>query len=153
MPLKGQRILVVEDNFLIALDIESVIYGHGGKVAAKAATLNAAMKHAEIPGLTAAILDSRLGADDVSPIAEKLAGLGIPFIFYTGRTFAEIAEAWPNTPVVLKPASPAALVRGLESCLNTGADPILDRGNSSDGYDQAAGGDGADGQAGRWANP
>ena len=117
MPLKGQRILLVEDNFLIAPDIERVICDHRGEVAARAATLADAMKRAEIPGLTSAILDSRLGADDVLPVAEKLAGNGVPFLFYTGGIFEELAAAWPNAPIVPKPASDAALVNALASLI------------------------------------
>jgi len=75
------------------------------------------MKRAETPGLTSAILDSRLGADDALPVAEKLAGNGVPFLFFTGRSFEEITEAWPNAPIVLKPASGAVLVRVLASLI------------------------------------
>ena len=116
MPLEGQRILLVEDNFLIALDIATVIRAHRGIVVAQALTLKVALKHAEIPGITAAILDSRLGADDAFPVAQKLAGLGVPFFFYTGRTFTEIAKAWPNAIILLKPASNDAIVRALLAC-------------------------------------
>ena len=94
-----------------------MIFTRRGEVVARAATLTDAIELAETPGLTLAILDSLLGADDALPVAEKLAENGVPFLFYTGRTFKEIAEAWPNTPIVLKPASEAALVKALASLI------------------------------------
>ncbi len=117
MPLQGQRILLVEDNILVALDIEDLIFAHRGEVAARAATVKEALKRAETPGITIAILDARLGEDDALPVAERLREYGVPFLFYTGRTFEEISKAWPNTPIVLKPASDAALVKALASLI------------------------------------
>jgi len=118
MPLKGQHILLVEDNFLIALDIERVICAHGGEVAARAVTLADAMKRAGNPGLTSAILETRLGTEDALPIAERLSGNGVPFVFYTGCIFEEIAAAWPDAPIVPKPASDASLVNALTSLVS-----------------------------------
>jgi DNA-binding response OmpR family regulator len=117
MPLKDQRILLIEDNVLIAHDIEGSIHAYNGAVTARASTLEQAMERAETPGLTSAILDFRLGADDASPVAEKLSEYGVPFLFYTAYSKTRIAEAWPNAPIVVKPASPDDLISALASLI------------------------------------
>ena len=117
MPLEGQRILLVEDNVLIALATEDVICAHNGEVAARASTLDQALECAETPGLTSAILDFLIGTYGALPVAERLSEYGVPFLFYTAYSKARIDEAWPNARVVVKPASPADLVRALASLI------------------------------------
>ena len=117
MPLEGQRILLVEGNVLIALDIEGAIHAHNGVVVARAFTLEQAVERVETPGLTSAILDFRIGTDDASPVVEKLSEYGVPFLFYTACPKTGIAEAWPKAPIVAKPANPADLISALASLI------------------------------------
>ena len=102
MPLEGQRIFVVEDEILIALDIEDLITASKGEVAGRAATLAEAIRLADTPGLSLAVLDFHLGPDNSLPVAAKLNEAGVPFLFHTGRDFSVISEAWPQAPVVAK---------------------------------------------------
>ena len=114
MPLEGQRILLVEDDVLIALDIEALICAHRGEVVL-ATKLTTALKLVETPGLTSSILDFRIGTDHALPVAERLFEYGVPFLFYTANSKPRIDEAWPNARVVEKPANPAESVHALAS--------------------------------------
>ena len=69
MSLEGQRIFVVEDEILIALDIEDLITTSKGEVAGRAATLAEAMRLADAPGLSLAVLDFHLGPDNSLHVA------------------------------------------------------------------------------------
>jgi DNA-binding NarL/FixJ family response regulator len=115
MPLVGHRILLVEDEALIALDLKSIIRKARGDVAAHAGSLARAMTLAHTPRLSLAILDFRLGTHTSLPAAAKLHALGVPLIFHTAGVASEISEAWPQVPIVLKPAAPARLISALLS--------------------------------------
>ena len=71
MPLTGHCILLVEDEFLIALDLMTVITEAHGEVM-RAATLAKAMELADTPGLSLALLDFRLGSEVSLPVSAKL---------------------------------------------------------------------------------
>ncbi len=114
MPLEGHRILLVEDESLIAFDLKGITRGAHGE-ALHAATLAQAMTLADTPGLSLALLDFRLGSKTSLPISAKLCALGVPFIFYTACGRSEVLEAWPEALVVSKPTVPAELIRSLLS--------------------------------------
>ncbi len=96
MPLNGHRILVVEDEPLIAFDLMSIIRKARGDVAAHAASLTRALVLADTPRLSLAILDFRLGSETSLPVAAKLYAHGVPFIFHTGTRAPILSETWPQ---------------------------------------------------------
>jgi DNA-binding NtrC family response regulator len=114
MPLTGHRILLVEDEVIIAFDIENIVRAANGKVAAHATSLAKALKLADTANLTLAILDFRLGREDSLPVAKKLYAARVPFIFYTGNAPA-VSGIWPLVPIVPKPAPPNGLIGALVS--------------------------------------
>ena len=113
MPLHGHRILLVEDEFLTAFYVESIVREAHGEVVAHAATLAKALELAGTPHLSLAILDFQLGSNNSLPVAAKLHAAGVPFIFHTGSDVSVLSKAWPHVPVVAKPAAPNILVRTL----------------------------------------
>jgi len=114
MPLSGHRIFLLEDQAIIAFDLEASIREANGKVVAYAASVARALKLVSTPGLSLAILDFRLGSEDSLPVATRLHAAGVPFIFYTGN--ASIArEIWPGVPILPKPVHPAILISTLAS--------------------------------------
>lgn len=86
--LRNMRVLVVEDEALVAMLVEDELLGAGAKVVGPALSLDHALRLVEAAagdgGLSAAVLDINIGGRDISPVAEKLAALGVPFLFATG---------------------------------------------------------------------
>src|SRR5215831_14789420 len=79
--LAGTRILIVEDEVIVAMDIQTILEDEGAKVVGPAHTLNQALELASQADITLAILDWRLGKDSVGPLARMLASRNIPFVF------------------------------------------------------------------------
>jgi DNA-binding response OmpR family regulator len=109
--LSDHRILVVEDEALIAFEIEDAIKHAGGVVVGPFATVAGAMQPVENESLSAAILDVRLGAETSLPIATRLAEKGVPFLFYTA--YPELIEHSLLAQIVRKPATPDVLIGAL----------------------------------------
>lgn len=117
-PLAGWRVLVVEDEALIALDVELALEDAGACVLGPApserrafALIDAAAAEG---GLDAAVLDVDLGNHSCEGIAARLRAEGVPFVLHTGdwRAEGELVEAL-GAPVVAKPSHTEAVVRAL----------------------------------------
>ena len=109
--LRGLRILVVEDEFLIACQIEETLSDAGCEVVGPAPHLERAMKIAEDETLDGAILDVNLRGDKVYPVAVRLRDRGIPFIFATGYTGDYLPECFRKAPLLPKPLNTAMLLK------------------------------------------
>ncbi len=118
MPLGGHCILVVEDETIVAFDLGCIIRKARGTIAGCAASLAQAMRLAETPDLSLAILDFRLGPHTSLPVAAKLHAAGVPFMFHTGCGILELSAAWPHVPIVQKPARPKDLVAAMVTLLS-----------------------------------
>jgi DNA-binding response OmpR family regulator len=104
--LKGARVLVAEDEVLIALEIQSILEESGAETVWLAHTLDEALAQARDGDFTSAVLDARLGSDSVDPVARVLQVRGIPFVFYSGQDRSEFPLAeWRDMVVLSKPAS------------------------------------------------
>ncbi|MBW0003836.1 MAG: response regulator [Hyphomicrobiales bacterium] len=111
LPLTGVRLLVVEDDFLILLELESVLVAAGAEIVGACRTLKQALSCAEADGLAAAILDIRLGRETIAPAARRLKERGVPFLFYTGQGNTDPVRAeWPGCVLLHKPAEPRNIV-------------------------------------------
>jgi DNA-binding response OmpR family regulator len=112
-PLQGMRILVVDDEFLIATNIEMALSDAGAEVVS-VSTISAALLGAEAEILSAAILDYRLGRRTTEAVADILAGRGVPFIFHSGQALPDDVRArYPNVRVLPKPIGMSAFVEGI----------------------------------------
>ena len=100
MLLAGRSILLVEDEPLILLDLESSLRAAGAKVVS-ASNVERALALASTEALSAGVLDFDLGTADTSPVCRKLVDRGIPFLFHSGRVDSAVAQ-WPGAPIVLK---------------------------------------------------
>jgi DNA-binding response OmpR family regulator len=115
-PLSGVTVLVVEDDLLLAMDLEATLVGAGAVVVAVCHTLDEAMARADAEDFTVAVLDFSLGSDSVTPLARRLARRNTPFILHTGMPRGEPSlMEWRNYPIVEKPASRHALVSALRA--------------------------------------
>jgi CheY-like chemotaxis protein len=82
--LAGKRILVVEDEALVAMMLEDMLAGLGCEVVGPAMRLNEGLELARLNGLDAAVLDINLGGERSYPIADLLEERGVPLAFVTG---------------------------------------------------------------------
>lgn len=104
-PLYGARILVVEDEIWIALDLQAAFLDAGAQVVGPCATLEAALEAARNEALALAVLDIRLGTTTTERVIDLLTGRGIPFFYYSGQTLPdEMRKKGNGAVVVTKPA-------------------------------------------------
>jgi DNA-binding response OmpR family regulator len=112
--LDGSRVLVVEDDFFIGLELTAILRDAGAEVVGPLQTVQSALAGAEDKKLSAAILDIRLGDDTVEPVARRLAEHHVPFLFYTGQSRTDPVQAlWPDCRIVAKPALPGSLLTAI----------------------------------------
>ena len=110
--LAGLRILVLEDEFLIAMDVEQICRDAGAAEVIIARTLEEV--ESAIAGFDAAIVDMMLEGKSTLGFAASLRDRGVPFVFASGYTdLGEAAAAFPGTTIVGKPYSGDDLVRAL----------------------------------------
>jgi CheY-like chemotaxis protein len=95
MPLSRCNILIVEDQAIIALDLESAVEKSNGQVIGPASTVREALKLLHTNEVDAAILDANLPDGDVTPVAEQLIVAGIPFSHQYGRRRSPPASTLP----------------------------------------------------------
>lgn len=104
-PLRGLRILVVEDSFLLADELDEVLTSIGCVVVGPKADLRAGLEAATAEVLDGALLDVNLSNDEDSiPLARSLEASGVPFIFVTGYDASGmIPPDLGRAPVLEKP--------------------------------------------------
>lgn len=117
--LSGITVLVVEDEPLIAWELAMGLEEAGASVVGPVATVDAALAKVAVEPLAAAVLDVRLGASEVTPVAHALAERGVPFVFHTGHADRESLSHWPHVPVLRKPAQLPEVVGILRALLNS----------------------------------
>lgn len=101
--LQGVRVLLVEDQMIVAMQIEDMLHAAGCEVVGPVGTLQAAITLAHAEALDAAVLDIDLDGEKVYPAAEELQARGIPFILATGYGESTLPEKWRNRPRLSKP--------------------------------------------------
>ncbi len=115
-----RRILVVEDEELVALELTQELSRLGWSVIGPAATLSEAQSLLSKP-FDAAVLDVNLRGRSVYPVAEALAERHVPFLFCTGYELADPEGRFADVPVLRKPAHPAAVSAALADLLRSRA--------------------------------
>jgi CheY-like chemotaxis protein len=107
MGLGACRVLVVEDEMLIAMTIEDVLQGLGCEIVGPVATIEKALKLAQGGAFDAAILDVTIRGGKVYPVAEQLLARGIPFVLASGYGDWALPEALRDQPRLTKPFTSA----------------------------------------------
>jgi CheY-like chemotaxis protein len=119
MSLAGKKVLVVEDDRIIALDIASELKRAGCTVIGPAPDLETAMALAGVQHFDAAVLDVFLEGSYIWTLAAMLAARAIPFIFLTGfGGFLEFPAHLASVRRLDKPARPGAIKRELGRLLD-----------------------------------
>jgi CheY-like chemotaxis protein len=103
MDLTGQRVLIVEDEGIVAMVVEDYLEALGCTVVAVAARLEDGVKAARDQAIDVAILDVNLAGKVSYPIAAILRARGIPFLFATGYGTTGLPAELSGVPVLAKP--------------------------------------------------
>jgi len=118
--LDGRSVLVVEDEFLIALDLCQTLETEGCRVLGPAPTVEDALRLLEAgPSPDAVVLDINLGGARAVPVAEALAARGIPFLAATA--YHDLPEpVFAGVPVLSKPYAMIQMREALLQLLSPG---------------------------------
>ena len=123
--LTGKRVLVVEDEIFVSLLVEDELRGAGAEVIGPAPSVSDALRLVEAAaadgGIGVAVLDINLGGRHVEPVADRLAALGVPFLFATG--YGENCDTGGHgaAPILSKPFAPGRLVAAVEALASASA--------------------------------
>lgn len=116
--VEGRRILVAEDETLVALALKGILSTCGAVVIGPAAKTDDAAALADDPALDCAILDINLNGRLVYEVAERLRARGVPMIFATGYSGLDaLPEPLQDVPVVIKPYDLSQLAVALGNAL------------------------------------
>ncbi len=114
--LQGCRVLIAEDEPLVAFDIMKALREAGAEISGPAMSLARTLELATIEDLDCAVLDVMLADGSVFPAARLLHQRGAGLVFYTGYFGLErLKRTWPGAQVLLKPASPNLLVQAVRA--------------------------------------
>ena len=116
--LVGHSILVVEDEALVAMDVQVCLQREGAYVVC-AGSAAEAVRLADRPGLSAAIIDYDLGDENGESVCDRLAKRSVPFLFYSGWDANYLHDRWNSVPILSKPVSPEELVSALQGLLGS----------------------------------
>jgi two-component sensor histidine kinase len=109
--LAGRRVLVIEDEPLIGMDIVAVLAEANAKVEGPVATIEEALGVIESSDFDAALVDANLHGRPVGAIALALTSRGIPFAFATGYGKDGLPEEFRHVPILRKPCGTDDIVR------------------------------------------
>lgn len=101
--ISEKRVLVVDDEPLIAMDIVESLEENGCEIVGPATTLQRALSLVEKEKIDAALLDANLGGDSVDVLAEALVQRKIPFAFVSGYGREGLPEAYQQVALIKKP--------------------------------------------------
>ena len=106
-----RRILVVEDEVMVAMLVEDILLDLGCELAGLATRLDDALRLARQAEIDLALLDVNLDGKPSYPVAEVLRARGIPFVFATGYGERGIDPAFAAVPTLAKPFQHEDLAR------------------------------------------
>jgi DNA-binding response OmpR family regulator len=114
------RVLVVEDEFMIALDISQQLADAGFEVVGPAKSVTKALEFVAEPGCDVAVLDLHLGGETSESIARKLQASGKPFIILSGYSTDDPLPWFNGATVLRKPPPMRDLLAAVRGCVDTG---------------------------------
>ena len=107
--LAGQRILIVEDAYLLAKDLADHLQARGARIVGPAGTVARALDLAGREPIDGAVLDVNLRDEDVYPVADLLIARGVPIVFCTGYEELMLRPGYIGLPRCTKPVDKDAL--------------------------------------------
>jgi DNA-binding response OmpR family regulator len=114
LTLENIRVLIVEDDPIIGLDLSDTIAAAGAVVVGPAHDVRSALAILESAPVDAAVLDHVIVGGDSRPIADFLARRGVAFLFHTSHR-GDLPTRYPSVVILDKPSRPEELVRSLKA--------------------------------------
>jgi DNA-binding response OmpR family regulator len=112
-----KRVLVVEDNALLGLDIAQQLLDAGLDVVGPATSVTKALMLVVATGCDAAVLDVNLGSETSEAVALELRARSTPFVVLSGYSSEQHPPGFHGAPMLSKPARPEDLIAMLFKCL------------------------------------
>ncbi len=120
--LQGLRILIVEDQSLVAMELQDYLEQAGATIVGPVGRLDRAVSKAESEKLDAALLDVDLHGERCWPAADALSDRGVPFVFTTGFSMGIVMpERFAERPTLTKPYREEDVLAALSKLLDLGA--------------------------------
>ena len=115
--MSSPRILIVDDDALLADSLEYALARSGFAIAGVAYRLDQALGLISDLGIDAAIVDANLHGLSAAPAVEALIARGLPFIVYSGDPRIRDRPPFRNGLIIEKPAGLTSLIHGLDAIL------------------------------------
>lgn len=118
--LAGARVLLVEDEPLIALELEQFLAACGAEIVGPAPTVRAALAALQAGRPDVAVLDLNLRGEKSTPVARALKATGVPLVLATGYSRHQLDDpVLLEAPLIPKPVNPRELVLVLSGLLSS----------------------------------
>lgn len=113
--LAGRRVLIVEDDFFIAMDMADLLRSHGAEVLGPLGRVDQAVQFVteNVGSFDAVVLDMNLHGLKTYPVADVLIRQGVTFVFTTGYSVDAVEAAYRDHPRCEKPVNTKALLQAL----------------------------------------
>lgn len=111
------KILVVEDEFLVAMELESILVAGGHEVLGPVSTVVAALEMLEQCRPDAAVLDVNLRGEAVTPVVQSLRQMDVPFVLATAYRSDDLPDALRGTVNMGKPVDARSVIATLQKML------------------------------------
>jgi len=102
-PISGRKVLIVEDEVIVAWLLEDMLADLGCAVVGPAASVKQALAMIDAAPVEVAVLDVNLNGEMSYPVADALTARGVPFVFVTGYDKATMLDGYRALPVLQKP--------------------------------------------------
>ena len=104
------RILIVEDEPLVAFDLEATLSDAGFSIVGVAGRSNEALALIGKNNIDVAVLDANLSGESAAPVAEALRQSGVPFVAVSGYSYDQLGSWLGDSPLLSKPYSSERLI-------------------------------------------
>jgi DNA-binding response OmpR family regulator len=111
------RILIVEDEPMIAMNLEDLLVEQGFEIAGVVRKLEKALALIESAACDAAIIDANLAGVSASPAASAMAARGLPFMIMSGYSHEQLRAKFPGALFIQKPCRPKQIIQALSELL------------------------------------
>jgi CheY-like chemotaxis protein len=115
--LAGRRILIVEDESLVAMLLETILEDMGCTPVGPASSIDEGLRLATSEQLDGALLDVNVAGRQIFPVAEALRERGVPFVFSTGYGEGGLPDEWRGQRTIQKPFTESAVHQALMAAI------------------------------------